>query len=214
MSLYAFHSCLARRISAALAATLLAGLALSSSLQATTVTPPEFPVLVNESDVVVHAVVKAVSAEKRTGPRGPKIYTRVEFAVLEVVAGTAPASLVLDFLGGRVGNETMFVEGMPRFEVGDEDILFVSGNGRSICPLYGMMHGRYPVAKDPGTGRKFVVRSDQMPLRATSEVSEPLIAGTDAGRRRAAMAAALAPADFIRDIRAAVTPNSRLRRGR
>ena len=97
------------------------------SLKATTVVPPEFPTLVNESDYIVHAVTKSVNAEKRIGPNGIKIFTRVELEVIEVVAGTPPAKIVLELLGGRVGDEVMKIEGMPRFHVGDEDIRFLDG---------------------------------------------------------------------------------------
>jgi hypothetical protein len=104
----------------------------------------------------------------------------------------------------------MTVGGMPRFEVGDEDVLFVSGNGRSICPLYGMMHGRYSVERDPATGRKFVTRSNGVPLRSTTQVSAPMERGVlEKSRGRIAVDTALGPADFIRQIRAAVKPDTR-----
>src|SRR5436190_19244520 len=69
---------------------------------ATTVTPPEFVTLVNDSDYIVHAVVKSVHAEKRPAVRGVKIFTLVELEVIEVVAGKPPASIVLVLLGGKV----------------------------------------------------------------------------------------------------------------
>jgi hypothetical protein len=184
-------------------------LLLVSEAAATTVVPPEFDALVNESDYVVHARVSAVSAEKRVSERGAKIVTKVELEVIEVVAGTPPAKIVLELLGGRVGEEKMAVGGMPRFQVGDEDVLFVSGNGRSICPLYGMMHGRYSVEQDPATGRKFVRRSDGVPLSSTRQITAPMAEGTSAkSTGRAAAEAALGPAEFIREIRAAVKPGN------
>ena len=184
--------------------------------RATTVVPPEFQMLVNDSDYIVHAVTRSVSAEKRTGTGGVAIVTHVELEVIEVVAGTPPAKIILELLGGRVGNEELSVEGMPRFHVGDEDILFVSGNGRTICPLYGMMHGRYSVQKDPSTARRFVARSDGAPLRATAQIASPIAdKGTaEPSRRAAAVAAALDPAEFIRQIRSAVRPDARLNRAK
>ena len=32
-------------------------------------------------------------------------------------------------MGGRVGDEEMTIQGMPKFDIGHEDILFVRGNG-------------------------------------------------------------------------------------
>ena len=186
------------------------------SARATTVVPPEFQTLVNDSDYIVHAVTKSVSSEKRTGPHGVQIVTHVELEVIEVVAGTPPAKVTLEMLGGRVGDEELTIDGMPRFHVGDEDILFVSGNGRTICPLYGMMHGRYSVATDPATSRKYVARSDGTPLRDTAQIAAPIAenGATEPTRRAAAVAAALDPAGFIRQIKAAVRPDARLNRAK
>lgn len=183
---------------------------------ATTVVPPEFPALVNDSDYIVHAVTRSVTADKRTDARGTRIYTRVELEVVEVVAGTPPAMIVLEMLGGRVGDEVMTVEGMPRFRVGDEDVLFVSGNGRSICPLYGMMHGRYPVETDSTTGRRHITRSDGMPLSDPAQVASPIgdAAIATTANARVAAAGALNPADFIRQIKAAVRPGAHITRAK
>lgn len=180
---------------------------------ATTVVPPEFPTLVNESDYIIHAVTKSVSSEKRTTPRGTKIYTRVELEIIEVIAGHPPAHVTLEFLGGQVGEERMTIEGTPRFTVGDEDILFVSGNGRSICPLYGMMHGRYLVGKETATGRQYVARSDGEPLQNTAQIASSMETESNiATRHRAAAATALGPAEFVREIKATVRPGARVLR--
>ena len=182
--------------------------------RATMVLPPTFDELVNNSDYIVRAKTVNVTSEKKATSHGTKIYTQVELDVLDVVAGTPPAHVTLRFLGGQVGNERMVVEGMPRFHVGDEDILFVSGNGRSIAPLYGMMHGRFPVRTDTQTGRKYVTRSDGTPLLSTGQIASPMAEGASQGatNRAAAVAQALGPTDFMRQIRAAVKPNARLNR--
>ena len=181
-----------------------------ASARATTVVPPAFDALVNESDYIVRAVVKNVSAEKRASARGVKIVTRVELDLLEVVAGSPPANVTLELLGGTVGEETLNVRGMPQFQVGDEDILFVRGNGRTICPLYGMMHGRYAIERDAASGRRYVVRSDGMPLHDTAQISTPLAEhdhdGPETMRQRSAASAALGPTDFIRHIKSALRP--------
>lgn len=198
----------------------LALLALCSlaTASATTVEPPTFDRLVNESDYVVHALTKSVIAEKRVSADGKgKIVTRVELEVIEVIAGTPPPKIILEFLGGRVGREQLTVQGSPQFRAGDEDILFVSGNGRSICPLYAMMHGRYLVQKDPTSGRKRVARSDGSALENTQQVAAPIeahAAAEEPRRQTAALAAALDPTAFISQIRAQVKPDSPVSRGK
>jgi len=184
--------------------------------RATTVEPPTFEALVNSSDYIIRAKTKSVSAEKKTTDHGVKIVTHVELEILEVVGGAPPAQLTLQLLGGRVGDDEMIVEGMPRFHAGDEDILFVSGNGRTICPLYGMMHGRYSVRTDASTGRKYVTRANGSPLHDTAQIASPMAeaAATEPAQWQAAVATALGPTDFIRQIRSSIKPDARLNRAK
>lgn len=181
-----------------------AWVAMSSVGRATTVVPPEFSALVNGSDYIVHAVVKGVTVEKRQRAKGAKIVTLVELEVIEVVAGTPPEKVTLELLGGKIGKEELRVVGMPQFEVGDEDILFVRDNGRAVAPLYAMGHGRYAIEREAESGRKFVAREDGIPLQDTAQVALPFANGAtrELVRRASAMSVALEPGEFIRRIRA------------
>lgn len=148
--------------------------------RATTVIAPDFDSLVSGADYVVRAVVKSVTSEYRTTPQGRAIFTKVELQVLETITGTPPSPLVLDLLGGTVDGVTMRVEGVPRFKVGDEDILFVQNNGRQFYPLVGIMNGKYPVKHDAATGTAYVARSNGTPLYSEKDVKQdmtlPLVA--------------------------------------
>jgi hypothetical protein len=194
-----------RRFPALLAASLL----LAANLSATTVNPPEFPELVNQSDYIVRAVVTSVSSDYAS-PGSRKIVSQVALEVKEVIAGKPPSPLVLRVVGGRVGDREMAIAGVPKFVVGEESILFVQGNGRQIYPLVRMAHGRYPILREAGSGREHMIRSDGAALRNVSEVSRPIhIVGkkpvqVDAAAAQAAVQA-LTPEDFIRQIRANVT---------
>ncbi len=171
---------------------------------ATTVVPPEFPTLVNESDYIVHAIVRDVRSEKRERNGNPRIVTLVELDIREVVAGHPPAVVVLELLGGRVGDEVMTVSGQPQFAPGDEEILFVKNNGRSISPLYGMMFGRYHVRTDPATGRRLVTRDSGEPLATPDAVATAMHTDTTT----TPPADGLTPTEFIRAIRSAIPPPS------
>jgi hypothetical protein len=187
----------------------------ASAAHATTVVPPSFDALVNQSDYIVRTRVKSVVAEKRPVPQGVKIVTLVQVEILETVAGSPPQSLTLEIFGGKVGDEELIVEGMPRFAVGDEDILFVRDNGRAICPLYAMMHGRYGIREDSVTGRKYLTRADEVPLQSSAQVSAPLAeSATSRSARSVAIDHALEPDEFVRQIRAAVKPTARLNRAK
>jgi hypothetical protein len=200
-----------------LLAALALGLAWLTPLTATTVQPPTFSEIVTGSDYIVRAKVKAVTSEARLRQGRERIYTNVELEVLEVIAGSPPSPLVLTMLGGKVGDREMTVSGAPKFTVGSEDILFVKGNGRSLSPLYAMMHGQYPVLHDTAKKRTYVCRSNLVPLLSTDEIAQPLAAGKPAEmlRRLVDPSQALTPADFIRSIRSVRTakssPNERLR---
>jgi hypothetical protein len=190
-----------------MALALLAG---AVAADATSVVPPEFSQLVNDSDYIVRAVVKSVHSEyARPGSR--KIVTFVELDVQETIAGTPPRPLVLRTLGGKVGEDELVLEGAPEFKVGDESIYFVRGNGKQVVPLVAMMHGVYPISRDQA-GRTFVTRSNKVPLRNTAEVSAPMTEGVGAKAARDKSAVpALTPQQFIQQIRAAVKPdNARL----
>lgn len=179
-----------------------------SRLWATTVIPPDFDQLVNDSDYIIRAVVKSVDSEyQTTNSGGKKIVTKVALDVKEVIAGTPPNDVVLEILGGRVGNERMVVEGAPTFKVGDEDILFVRGNGHTVVPLVAMMHGRYPIMRD-ATGRKYMARENREPLADTAEISQPITKAGTATVKEPAKAAsqAMTPEEFIQRIKSTVNP--------
>jgi hypothetical protein len=196
---------------------LLLGLVLlPAAVRATTVVPPEFELLVNESDYVVRAVVESVRAEYRDGPQGRLIWTLVGLRVTEKVAGQPPDRLELAMAGGEIGNDRLVLVGAPTFRVGDEDFLFVRDNGRTIHPLFALMYGRYPVLRDAATGAAYVARSNRVPLQDVAEVALPLAEGPAAALQQRAVRTgdALTPAAFARQIQAKVDPHHVRRQAR
>ncbi|MDB6092764.1 MAG: hypothetical protein JWM32_326 [Verrucomicrobia bacterium] len=180
----------------------LACLVAASFSRATSVVPPTFDELVNQSDYIVQAVVKSVVAESRLSPSGDDmIYSRVELEVKQVIAGKPPATVVLQVLGGKLGDRELTIEGAPKFKVGEESVFFVQGNGTQIFPLVRMMHGLYGVHKDPATQREYLTRSNGEPLRDVSEVSGPMEHAVPAPAA-ASTAGALSPSVFAQKIRA------------
>jgi hypothetical protein len=178
---------------------------------ATTVIPPEFDQLVNRSDYVVRAKVINSEPELRISGERRRIFTKVEIEVLEVIAGAPPQNIVLEFLGGRIGDEELKVGGMPRLQVGTESILFIKDNGRVLCPIYAMNHGHYPIEKEPETKRRYISRSDKVPLESVAEVAQELTKGDemDAPQLRQKRSRAFTPDEFSREIRAIRNSNPR-----
>lgn len=186
-----------RRLSLwALALTLL----LPLPSRATSVIPPDFNTLVNSADYVVRGVVKSVNSEWREKDGHKYIATKVEVEVRETIRGTPPAQVVLDMVGGRVGEDELVVTGAPQFQVGDEDILFVQGNGRQVYPLVAIMHGRYPIFHDTKTGQDLVVRSNGMPLYSEQDVALPMTT-LSATKQANSAAKPMTAAAFVQKIR-------------
>lgn len=180
----------------------LACAALAVTARATTVIPPTFPELVAEAELIVRGTILAVESRSVATPQGPAIHTFVTIAVEEILKGNAPARLTLTLAGGTLGGKSARIAGVPQFQPGDREILFVQGNGRSFCPLVGLGHGRYRVLSDAATGRDYIARDNRVPLASTGQVGLPL---PDPARLAAVARAApggLAPADFVAQIRA------------
>ena len=186
-----------RRIAAALLFGLFLALA-PLRIFATTVVPPEFDSLVSQADYIVRAVVKSVTAEWRLEGPQRHIITKVELEVREVIAGMPPQRLVLELLGGKIGDEELVVHGVPRFYVGQEDILFIHGNGTQFCPLVALTHGRYPIQRELATGRALVARSNGRPLYSEKDVALPM---AEIAHPPPAGAQALSAAEFSSKIR-------------
>ena len=180
-------------------------------ISGSTINQPSFANLVQQADYIVHATVKSVTAEWSIDGPNRHIMTKVELDVNEVVAGNPPKPLVLTMLGGRIGDQELRVEGAPRFKVGDEDILFIHGNGQQFTPLVAMQYGRYPIKHDAATGSAYVARANGVPLYSEQEVILPLGAASALKVSQPA-AVPLSPGDFKKQIRtyrqkaAATTP--------
>lgn len=192
-------------------------LAAAVGARATSVIAPTFAELVAEADAIHRGEVTAVEARKVPAPDGREVIkTFVTFAVTETLKGPARDTVTLEFLGGTVGRQRLTVSGMPRFNVGDRDFVFVQGNGAQFCPLVAVMHGRYRVQRDAATARDYIARADGRPLADLAEIQLPmgtLPAAVRAGTGADALARALTPADFAQRIAAqvALTPPARAR---
>jgi hypothetical protein len=102
---------------------------------------------VSESDLVFHGTVVEIeyapSAPVKGEPRGIP-HTFVTYQVEGVLHGSADGEEVtLRFLGGLEADGTYStVSVTPQFDIGDQDVLFVRGNGESGCPLVADSRGR------------------------------------------------------------------------
>ena len=142
--------------------------------RAMSVVPPTFDELVAESETVVRGTVTAVRAEEFDSPQGRGVHTFVTLRVERTLKGVPADTLTLTLLGGTVGKHTLRIAGMPTFDVGRRQIVFVARNGEVMCPLIGAGHGRYHVVTDPATQRDYLTRDNSVPLTSTDEIPLPL----------------------------------------
>lgn len=185
-----------RAIRALGAGALVAGAA--ASIHATTVVPPTFDELVARSRTVFVGETLDVRSRWVSTSSGPAIVTLVTFKVLRTLKGELGGQTMLEFLGGTVGEDRMEVVGMPKFRVGDEDVLFVDERGQPVSPVVGFMHGRFRILEDPASGRRSVARHNFEPLASVSEI------GSRTAPARVSSARALTLAAFEDEIGRAV----------
>ena len=136
---------------------------------ATTVIPPSFEQLVGESALVFEGdVIDVTSQWKGSGPE-QTITTSVTFRVRQVLKGSWTPTVVLEFLGGTVGDRSLVVHDMPRFANGDHDILFVSAGTQQVSPIVGFSHGRFRIANS-AAGDERVHRFDGAPIASPADI--------------------------------------------
>ena len=173
---------------------------LAPALRATTVIPPSFPELVAKAEAIYRGKVTAVEARHVDRPDGSRVIkTFVTVAIDKVLKGAAQGAITLEFLGGRVGDDSLLITGMPKFTVGAEEFVFVQRNGVQFCPLVAVMHGRYRVLHDAAQGRDYVARDNRLPLTDLAEVGLPMTelpAQIRAATAASSVPRALTPAAF------------------
>jgi len=164
-------------------AAVLVLLSLSSPTLATTVIPPSFEEMVARAEVVFEGEVVDTRARTAAGGDGTVIVTDVSFRVSKVLKGTALSTLVLQFLGGDLGDQSLKVDGVPTFARGDRDVIFAVTSTPQVSPIIGLMHGRIRITADGFGGREIVRSFDGAPLQDVARIgarSQPALSGVPA----------------------------------
>jgi hypothetical protein len=157
------------RVSFGIGALLL----LCQAVHATTIVPVTFRELVQNADVIFVGEVVGQRASWDMTRDGRSIVTSVQFNVVRVLKGNVGLVTQLDFLGGTIGDLTMDVSGVPRFQSGDRDVLFVGAVRNAVSPLIGFSQGRFRIERDAVSGFDRVRTYDGRALDATSTIGKP-----------------------------------------
>jgi hypothetical protein len=151
------------------ASVLSAVIGFTPAAEPSVVLPVSFEKLVRSADVVFTGTVVRVDSFRTRTSSGVTIVTRVTFRVERALKGSPPLELTLEFLGGRVGDESLEVSGAPRFRPGDRDVIFARTGVQQISPLVGFNQGRFPVTRDPA-GRRLVTTYDGWAFSSVAEL--------------------------------------------
>lgn len=145
-------------------AFLLAVLLLSPLARATTVLQKDFPDLVHEAELITVGTVVDIREQWSAEKNAP--FTLVTFANLDVLKGNiGDTELTLHFLGGSIPQgKSVWIDGVPRFTLGERTVLFSTGNQRDFCPLVGIWQGVFRVGYDAKQGQETVRDHASVPI--------------------------------------------------
>lgn len=129
-------------------------LALAGSAGATTLARMS----VAEMTQAATAIVRARCLGNATGWDAGEIWTLTSFEVEEVWRGTAAAQINVRLLGGRAGNLTSSVSGVPRFRAGEEVVLFLEPTARGDYSVVSWEQGTFRIQRDLSEGRESVTQ--------------------------------------------------------
>ncbi len=99
-------------------------------------------------------IVRAQCQGNTTGWDAGDIWTFTTFEVEEVWRGEAPAQISVRLLGGRAGNLTSSVAGIPRFQPGEEVVLFLERTERGDFSIVSWEQGTFRIRRDIRTGEE------------------------------------------------------------
>ncbi|MEL6348044.1 MAG: hypothetical protein AAFV53_33360 [Myxococcota bacterium] len=144
-----------------LVASLAIGLGLSGQARATSLYKLSNAQLVDASELIVRGTVTEVWTEK--DERG--VWTHAQVEVQRVLKGDPSTELiVLEQMGGIWSSEATLVEGVARFDVGEEAYFFVEHLNSNRSVPVGMFQGKFNVLIDPYT-REEIVHRYHVPVR-------------------------------------------------
>jgi hypothetical protein len=134
---------------------------------------PTFDELVAQAQSIVLTEVLDTRTSWRLLQDRRVIVTEVRLRVDRQIKGRGDGVITLSLLGGFVGDVSQRVAGMPRFLVGDSDVLFLSSQRTLISPLVGMSHGRFRVVTGHGGVGRFIANSSLEPLLSVANYTSP-----------------------------------------
>jgi len=98
------------------------------------------------------AIVRARCVSSAPQWDGGEIWTFTTFETQEVWRGSLSSQFTVRLLGGRMGNLTSSISGVPRFAAGEEVVLFLEATRRGDFSIVGWEEGTFRIRRDSRAG--------------------------------------------------------------
>lgn len=114
------------------------------------------------ANVVSGEILSIVPEQGENGLLYSNVTLRVTRSVPERLVGRP---MTVRMVGGEMNGQRMYVQGMPRFEIGDEVVLFLNRETASVMgPTVGLWQGVFYLGRDKATGEEFVLDHLRRPV--------------------------------------------------
>ncbi len=147
----------------------------------TVLVPKTFRDLTKEADLVFIGTVTDIRYEWADEARN-HIYEFVTFSNLEIIVGEHDGDeIVVRLSGGEIDDIKIEYDGIPEFEIGERDLIFLKGNFVEMCPIVGWTQGRFRVEVSQDSRGEIVLTDDFKPIGDI--VNDRIITARDPKRR-------------------------------
>jgi len=135
---------------------MMAGMALSTTINATTMVQLSTPQMVDASDAIVRGKITEVWTEE---DENGIVWTRAQLEVSQSYKGqNVKDAYVIDQIGGRFGGNETQVSGRAHFSPGEEGVFFLERLGSGRITTVGLSQGKYTLRLDPYSQETIVQR--------------------------------------------------------
>ena len=164
---------------------LLLAAVVASPVQATVYIAADLTTLASGAQVIAHGRVVALEPRWTDGRRA--IETIVTLDVEDYMKGDFGSTLTLRVPGGDMGPYRSIMLGAPRFQPGDDVIVFLAAKGPAVPHLVGLAQGVFRVFVDATSGQR-VVRPEVVEMPGAEAVGAARVVRGDPSRRPLALA--------------------------
>lgn len=159
---------------------LLLALAFATAATAATVRPMLLDEIIDTAATAFHG--RCIANRTELDPATNLVVTFTTFEVSDVLKGQVTATHVIKQIGGTLpdGRSGMLVQGVPRFVVGEEYVVFLAGvSSMGFSSPIGLSQGNFSVqqsaaGKTIATGADFRELTAKMPLAAMPPAGKPV----------------------------------------